>query len=96
MALSQSALAVYNQVGFVPEELMTQWAAAGFMIGPVVEWLAIDMNVINTVAIHVGFTMGVACLHDHRPYTVRVGRSTDRPGNWKPKLGDQKLCYVNS
>ena len=58
MAISPSAHAVYTQVGFVPDELMQQWAATGFIMGPIVEWLSIDTAVANAVAAHVGFTMG--------------------------------------
>ena len=85
MAVSPSAIAVYNQIGFVPEELMSQWSAAGFMIGPIVEWLALDMTTVNAMVAHAGFTMG-----SH--VSMITGVTLEE---WEEMLGDPAIGRVN-
>ena len=50
MAISPSAHAIYTQAGFVLDELMQQWAATGFIMGPIVEWLSMQPYVATGLA----------------------------------------------
>ena len=54
MVVAPEVMALYTCYAFVPQALMDQWAAAGFTIGAVFEWLLIPVNIARAVLTAVG------------------------------------------
>ena len=58
MVVTPEVQAMYNLYGFVPQSMMDAWSESGFMIGSVLEWLSIPVNLARALLTSLGTEWG--------------------------------------